>query len=237
MEANAPVETTEVEQMEQVALAWPDRAKAITITDQETYNTAASFLGDIVGLRKEIQAHHKPIKDAAHKAHKAAVAAEKKLLDPIAQAEQIIKTAIGNWDREQERLQQEKQRQLEEAQHKADEEARLALAQEAEENGATEETVDEILTTPVVRPAIVAKPVYAKATGVSTQKRWKAEVVDIKALCRAVANGQASTELVQPNMVALNGMARAMRQTFNIPGCKAVTETSVAVNTATRRAI
>jgi hypothetical protein len=225
-------QTVEVEQLEEVALAWPERAKAITITDQETYNGAATVLVEIVAIRKQVQAHHKPIKEATNKAHKTAVAAEKKLLDPLTEAEGYIRKAIGAWDYEQERLRQEEQKRLEAIQRQADEDARLALAQEAEENGAEAETVDEILATPVVMPTAVAKPTFQHASGISTRQNWKAEVVDMKALCRAVASGQASAELVQPNMVALNRMAKAMRTTFNIPGCKAVTESVVGVRNA-----
>ena len=187
---------------------------------------------EIVGLRKQVVEHHKPIKEAAHKAHKTAIAAEKKLLDPLQQAETCLKRSIAAWDQEQQRIRQEEQRRLEAAQRKADEEARLALAQDAEANGATPETVDEILDTPVVTPSVVAAPTYEKGNGVSTSVRWHAEVVDIKALCLAVAQGRASANLVQPNLPALNGMARAMKQTMNVPGVKAVSETTVAVRSA-----
>lgn len=225
----ATAEPQEIEVLEEAALAWPDRAKAIVISDQPSYDKAALVLGDIVDLRKKIIAHHKPIKEATNNAHKTAVAAEKKLLEPIQNAERIIKDAIGDWDREQQRLLQEEQRKLQEAQRKADEEARLALAAEAEANGAPEETVDEILETTVVQPALVVQPTYQAARGVSTQQRWKAQVTDIKALCRAIADGKAAVTLVQANMPALNNMARAMRESFNIAGCKAVTETVVGV--------
>jgi hypothetical protein len=49
---------------------------------------------------------------------------------------------------------------------------------------------------------------------------WAAEVVDIKALCMAVATGKASTEYVTGNMVALNRMAVALKGTMNVPGVK-----------------
>lgn len=218
-----------VKKLEEKALAWPERAAAIIIRDQDTYDQAAELVVQIVGLRKQVVDHHKPIKEAAHLAHKAAVDAEKKLLEPLQHAESTIKRAIGEWDAEQQRRRREEQERLEAVQRKADEEARLALAAEAEANGATEETVSEILETPVVAPVAVATPTYQRANGVATQQRWRAEVTDIKALCRAIADGKASLNLVQANMPALNSMARAMRQTFNIPGCKAVAETAVAV--------
>ena len=224
-------QTAEIEQLESTALAWPERAEAIAITDQQTYNHAADLIVEIVGLRKQVVDHHKPIKDAAHKAHKVAIAAEKKLLDPLKQAEAILKRAIQGWTWEQEKIRQEEQRRLAEAQRKADEDARLALAVEAETNGATSETVGEILDTPVVTPAIVAPATFQKANGVSTSLRWHAEVTDIKALCLAVAQGRASSNLVQPNLPALNSMARAMKQTFSVPGCKAVSEATEAIRT------
>lgn len=223
----------EVKQLESTALAWPDRANAITIVDQPSYDQATCLVIEIADLKWRIIDHHKPIKDAAFAAHKVAVAAEKRLLDPLQQADTTLRRAIGNWEQEQERIRREAQRKLEEAQRKADEEARIALAVEAETNGAEEETVAEILNTPVVLPAAVAPPTFQRANGVGTQQRWRAELVDIKALCRAVADGKASTEYVQANLVALNGLARAMKGTFNVAGCRAVPETTVAVRRAT----
>ena len=218
-------------ELETKALSWPAKAQTIAITNQQTYNDAAEFVVHIVGLRKRIVEHHAPIKTATHKAHKEAVKAEKKLLDPLAQAETIIKRALSAWDTEQDRLRREAQRKLDEAQRKTEEQAQLDLAMEAEESGATEETVTEILETPVVAPAIVAAPTFQKASGVSTRQTWKAEVVDIKLLCKAIAEGWVAPNMVQANMVALNQMARAMKQSFNVPGCKAVPENSVSVRT------
>jgi len=217
-------------ELEQTALSWPAKAQTIAITNQVSYDDAAEFIVRIVGLRKQVIEHHAPVKTATYKAHKEAVAAEKKLLDPLRQAETIINRAISEWDAKQELIRMEEQRKLEAAQRKADDDARLALAQEAEENGATEETVDEILETPVVVPAIVAAPTYQKSSNISnTIKRWRAEVVDIKALCRAIGDGKAPSNLVLPNMTALNGLARALKESFNTPGCKAVTDSSVSV--------
>lgn len=223
--------TDEAKALEQTALAWPDRAKAIVIRDQQSYDHAADLIREIVTLRKQVIEHHKPIKEAAHAAHKAALAAEKKLLDPLQHAEAFIKRGIGAWDMEQQRIRAERQRKLAEAQRKADEDARLALAAEAEAAGATEDTVDEILETPVVEPVMTAPPTYEQARGVSTRLNWRAEVTDLKALCRAIGEGKAPINAAQPNLPVLNAMARAMKQTMNIPGVRAVSEASVAVRT------
>lgn len=222
----------EVKRMESTALSWPSRAQAIVVRDQESYDAAASLVVEIVTLERQIIEHHKPIKEAAFAAHRVACAAEKKLLDPIQQAKGIIKGAIGTWEREQERIRLEAQRKAEEEQRRIEEEERLNLAIEAEQAGACEETTQEILSTPVVvMPRPVVAPTFQRAAGVSTSQRWKAECIDIRALCKAIAEGRVSSELVQPNMVALSAMARAMKATFNVAGCRAVTETSVGVRT------
>jgi len=222
----------EVRQLEQTALAWPDRARGISITDQQTYDMATTLLVEIATIEKRIKDHHKPIKDAAFAAHKTAVAAEKKLLDPLDSARGIIKTEIVAWERKQEAIRQEMERKALEDQRRAEEEARLAVAVEAEKNGAPPDTVQEILDQPVALPTPVVAPTFQRAQGVSTQERWHAEVTDIKALCKAVGDGRASSELVTANMVALNSMARAMKQTFSIPGCRAIPETTIAVRSA-----
>jgi len=216
-------------ELENQALSWPEKAQAITIVDQGSYDKATGLLIDIAALEKEIIDHHKPIKDAAFAAHKAAVAAEKRLLDPLAQAKGILKGGIGVWMREQERIRQEAERKAREEQARLEEEARLKLAVQAEEMGASEETTEEILSTPMPVEIPVVPPTYQKTKGVSAGQRWRAEVYNIKMLCAAIAEGKASSEMVQPNMTALNAMARAMKSTFNLPGVRAVPETTVSV--------
>lgn len=227
------VKEQEVKRMESTALSWPDRARSIVVTDQESYDAAAELVVEIATLEKQIVDHHKPIKETAYAAHRAACAAEKKLLDPLTEAKSVLKRALVAWTQEQERLRREAEAKLLAEQQKADEEAKLALAIEAEAAGAAEETVQEILAAPtVVMPRPVAPPTFQQASGISTSQKWKAEVVNIRDLCRAVADGRVSPELVQPNMTALNGMARAMKSTMNIPGVRAVTDMSMSVRRA-----
>jgi hypothetical protein len=216
-------------ELEQQALSWPERAKQALIKDQASYDYAASLRIDIASLEREIVDYHKPLKKAADEAHKAICKAENRLLEPLKQAKVILNLEIAAWTQAQERIRFEAERKAQELAHKQEEEARLALAMQAEEMGATEETAQEILETPLAMPAVVVQPTFNKLAGVSTSQRWRAEVVDLKALCRAVIEGKASIELIQPNTTALNTLARAMKGTLNIPGVKAVPETAVIV--------
>lgn len=159
------------------ALTLPEQARAIVITDQETYNTAASLKIHYAQWRKRIIDEFAPMKEAAHKAHKAITSKEAEYLAPVTEAEGILKAALIKWQDEQARLQRIEQARLEaiaraeaeadrqrreaearvimEAERKRDEEARIAAALEAQTAGAGEETVAAILDTPVLDVAPV----------------------------------------------------------------------------------
>jgi hypothetical protein len=80
---------------------------------------------------------------------------------------------------------------------------------------------------PVYVPAPTVAPRYVAPAGVSTTQRWKAEVTSLRLLCRAIAEGTVPAHYVEANMTALNGMARANKQALNIPGVRAVADTTV----------
>jgi hypothetical protein len=138
----------------------------------------------------------------------------------------------------EEKRRKEEQERLE-AERKAEEDRLLSEAVAAEERGdketadlltaAAEESNEQIKEVaaaiaqePVyVAPIVVPKTMPKMAGGPVYREVWAAEIVDIKALCLAVATGKASTECVMGNTVALNRMAVALKGTLNIPGVKA----------------
>src|SRR2546428_10648006 len=222
------IETTELERR---ALTWPEKAKQTMIEDQVTYDRASAMLLGIKDLRRDIDLHYDPLIAKAYAAHKTPPAAKKKIEAPLAEAETILKTGISRWHAEQERARQELERKArEESEHLA-EEIRLEMAVQAEESGAPAEVVQEMLESSISLPAPVAAPTYQKADGISTQRRYRADVTDIKALCRAVADGEVSPECVVANMTVLNSMARSLKETLRIPGVRAVFDDIVSART------
>lgn len=113
------------------ALTLPEQAKAIAIRDQASYDIAAGFKKDLAGWRKRIVEEFAPMKEAAHKAHKAITAKENEYLGPILQAEGMVVVAIKRWADEQERIRMAEQRRLEEEARKAAEVDRLRREAEA----------------------------------------------------------------------------------------------------------
>lgn len=218
---NIAIENTEA-QFEQSALSVRDEAKAIQILDQNTYDAAAAKFNGVSELEREIVEHYRPMKDAAHKAHKAVCDAEKSILVPVQEAKRLLSRAIGDWDAEQERVRMEEQRRLEaEAQRRADEE-KLAAAVDAEQSGADTEEVEAVLSSPVPMPKVQAAPTYNKS--VPTRESWSAEVVSLLSLVKAAAANPAYLCYLQANESALNAAARAQKNVFSVPGCKAVVQ-------------
>jgi hypothetical protein len=85
---------------------------------------------------------------------------------------------------------------------------------------------------PVFEPVYVAPRAVAAPAGISTSQKWKAEVVSLQQLCRAIADGKVPAHYVEANMTVLNGMARANKQALNIPGVRAVADFSVTARRA-----
>jgi len=151
-----------------------------------------------------------------------------------AEEERLAKIA-----REEEGKRRKEEQERLEAERKAEEERLLNEAQAAQDRGdnetaelltnaavETSEAIKEqaaaIVQEPIyVAPVVVPKAVPKMAGGPIYREVWAAEVIDIKALCLAVATGKISPENVLPNMVVLNRQAVALKNTLNIPGVKA----------------
>jgi hypothetical protein len=212
---------------QEMVLALPDQARAIVIRDQETYELAASRLLDIAAARRVIIEYHAPLKAKAHEAHAAICKAEKGMLAPVEEAERILKTSIGAYTAEQRRIQMAREQEARDAAERARLEVLEASIEAAEADGASAEEVQAIIEQPAPVPVVYVAPIVQKVSGVSTAKTYRAELVNIKLLCAAVAKGECSEAYVTANMPALNGVARSTRGSINIPGVRVVEDTSV----------
>jgi hypothetical protein len=127
---------------------------------------------------------------------------------------------------EQERLQveaEEAARKAKEAAASGDEEAAAAAQvaatmKSAELAVAQEVGQQEVAALGAMVPAASAVP--EKLAGISTSTNFKAEVTDLMALVKAVAEGKASIELLEPNTKVINQRAKALKLEFVVPGIR-----------------
>lgn len=206
-----------------------EEAQAIQIVNQATYDQACDVAKRAVGARKNIKEKLEPGKTAAHTAWKEWVSLETEMLALVTGAERIAKGKIGEWNAEQERLRREEEARLAAEARKREEEEKLQAAEAAEADDAVEEEIEAILEEPAPREAVVAPPTYQQSAGVSTKVNWKGEVTHLPTFIQFVAANPQFTNLLKVDPAALNALARAQKQMFNIHGAKAVKSTNVAI--------
>jgi len=215
------IETTDVETK---ALSIVDQAKAVKVTDSGTYTAAGGLWKTIGDMIREVKDTFDPICEAAHKAHKQAVEKRSKYLDPLTAAQKSVKSLMSAWDQEQERIRLAEQRRLEEIARKKEEERLLqeaiAVEQEAQRNGATQEEAEQeaaiILSEPVyVAPVVIPKDVPKMQGGPVYHTIWKAKIINETLIPR---------QYLVPDMVKINGVVRSLKNQANIPGVHAYEE-------------
>jgi hypothetical protein len=204
-------------------------AQGITIQTDEHYMLADDFLGSVKTLRKKIDEGYDEIIASLHRSHKLAVATKKRYSDPVDEAEKIVKRKMADYQVQREAEARKEVAALEAAARKAAEEAQLAQAMALEAAG-HKEAAQAVLDAPPAPAAILPMPVGAPAIeGTSIRKLYSCRVVNLQALATfAVANPAILASCLLPNEKALNAMARAQKDSFRVPGCEVVVETSIA---------
>jgi len=141
---------------------------AMQIIDTATAEAASALMHDIKAMKSSVGATFDPVCDSTHKAWKAAVAARNKHLEPLEQAETVLRRKMSVY---QLRVEEERQAEIRAAQAKAVAEAEKAAA--ADPVAAFE---------PPTQVVVAAPPPAPKISGISTRKDWDFEVQDITKL-------------------------------------------------------
>jgi hypothetical protein len=154
------------------------KAEALIITNNADYEAAGTALVEIKTYNKRVQDYWKEPKDNAYKAWKGICAKEKVILDPLNEAEGLIKQKMATYQREQEAKERAIRAELERCQREEAE----RLLKEAEEKEAAGDMLGADLAMTQAELVESASPVAvmqtAKAFGISSKKVWKARVTD-----------------------------------------------------------
>lgn len=156
------------------------QAGAITIDTDDDYQSAAVFGRMLKQRTNDVKEFWRPMKEAAHKAHAEICTKEKAMLQPLANAEKILKQTMGAYVAEQER----KRREAEEAARKAAQEEadrKMAEAIELEEKGdtaASEAAIEEAEIMDNAASTVSVASTKPKASGVTTKKDWEIVSID-----------------------------------------------------------
>jgi hypothetical protein len=157
-----------------------DEARACQIVDEKSYGIAAERLLGVAALRREIEVHYGPLKKAAHDAWQKVLAAERKMLDPVAEAEAVYKGKIADYTGEQRRLEAEAQAKAETEARRLAELAREHELEQAEAEGADAEEIAAMIAAPLPLVVPQAPPAFRTARGITTATNWRGEVMSLE---------------------------------------------------------
>lgn len=200
-----------------------EQARALEITDQQSLDVATNYLGIEAELRKKIEAHHAPMKAAAWAAHQEAVKAEKRALEencgPI---RAVLTSKITGFQELRRRRVLEEQARLQEKARRQAEEQRLAEAALLAEQGVSEADVDAVLEAPIEVPYVPSPEPTKIGGGVTERWEYKAELVDLPTLVKAVVAGTVPYSAIEASAKYLNQRAASDKENFNIPGVRLI---------------
>lgn len=232
-------------------------AAQLKIVDPASFERAVDVHRSLTLYITRVDETFGPIVDSAHRTHKLAVAQRDGLRTPAVELKKVVGRDMAAYEQEVERLRaqaealaQAERDRLEREETERVEAERLRLQRESDDRtqnaalAAAEvgdvELAERLVSAPPVVLAPAARPVFApvmapppaRAAGLSFRDNWKAEVIDLPALVKAVAAGHQPITLLEPNLTALNGMARSLKSALAIPGVRAVNDRGAATKKA-----
>lgn len=180
------------------------RARAFTVTNAAEYEAATSFVLELKGLEKEVDATFNHLIEGANQQHKKLLAERDRHRDPMKAAEKLVKGKATDWwlEKERKRLAAES-----EAREAAEAKRREAL-EEAAAKG-QEELFEELDTAALVVTPVEEEPPAVK--GITISKRWDFEITNDKLIPR---------EYLSINTVLIRKIVTASGKLASIPGVR-----------------
>jgi hypothetical protein len=214
----------EIAELQEQAGELTTRVRSLEIRSAEDAEKAAGLLTMIVAMRRQIKEEFDPMIKSAREALQRVRDSYEKHDSALEAAERTLRTKLAEF-REQEarRLEEEARRRAEEERARIEErtEAILDSLDPEVANPQLIEAICDQADREIQQVAtMVAAPPKPAINGASFRETWKAEVVDLIAVARAVAAGKAPKALLQVNMTEANRLAAAHREELGkfIPG-------------------
>ena len=211
------------QEIESKALAIPEQAKLITVTDNESMERANTFKLDIKAMMKEVDDFFKPMADKAFAAHRAITGKWNETKAPLKAADDHVTNQVKLYLAEVRRAQEAEEARLREKARKEEEERRLAEAEALEKEGRPEEA-EEILSEPIT---YVAPVVHIETPKVDNRMYRTQLKVRVKDRIAFLAKCPPDVLLMCLNEAAwstiesgLSRKAKALGRAFSQAGCE-----------------
>lgn len=156
-------------------------ATGVLIHDDESYAKAAEITKTIKQMQKKVKDYWEPLRVSAKKTYDDVLSKKKRMMDPLEQAEKILKKKMGTYTAAKERERQKREEAARKA-AQAETDRKLAEAAEAERNGDLIGAEMAMAEAEIMDDAAVSISVASKAPkvdGVSTTKNWEIKSIDL----------------------------------------------------------
>lgn len=213
--ADLVIDTTKIEAKTRDIVV---QAERLTVTNEQELEAVGGFVKAMAELKKDIASTFDSISKIQFAAHKETVKQKKRRLDPVEEAERIVKGKAGTYLAEKERRRREDEAKLREAALKQEEERRQEAALALEKAGKNKEA-EALIEQPVEVPAVVIPKTETKVEGISKlRKVWKFRVTNA---------AMVPANYMKVDEVKLGQVVRATKGTLEIPGVEVYSEDTV----------
>jgi len=217
--ATTPIETKELE-AKSTDLAVRAH-QLVPIQDSVQYRDAIDLGRSLKAMEDGIQEFWGPLVQSAHQQHKALVKRRDDMCAPVQIAIAKIKTLIGAYDQQQERLRREQERIAQEALRREQKETAIREAQALQASGdseGAEQVISQAAASPA--PAVVIPSMVPKVTGKSSRTIWRYRVVNPELVPK---------EYMMVDEIKLGQIVRALKGSTRIPGIQVYEESVVSL--------
>lgn len=190
------------------------------IDNDEQFTLAGEYLKQCAKGKSIIEAETESIKTSAYQNWKGICDKIKGWVAPLEKGEKHFRDIRADYQR---RIAEENARAQAEAARLQREAEEAAAKKHAAEVKKAEKKGIEAPPPPVVAPVVLA-PVLREAPkteGLSQREVWRAEVFDLMALVKAVADGKIGIDYILANEKLLTANVKVLKDKMNVPGVRA----------------
>jgi len=213
-------------QITENALAVVNQARDVVIVTVDDYSYAGLMLHEVKNWIKTLDDEEKKITKPLLEGIENARALFRGPKQTASDVKNILNTRMVAWADEKKAKEREEERRLQEIARKRVEEETLQQALEAEAAGEKEEA-QKIIEEPVYVPPVKVVSEIPKSKESYIRETWSAEIIDVMALVKGIAEGKVDIQAIEPNNLIknhsfLNTLATRYKETLNIPGVRAI---------------
>ncbi len=215
--------------------AFAGTIEGIDVADEETQGQVGDLVKMMQHRRKKLEDKRESLVKPLNSVVREINALFKPPRDQIDKIVTIAKKKMTRFAQAQIAIEQEKKRiEREEAERERREATELAEALRKKAGVEAEPIAETVILAAEKKVEKAAEPPKVAASRgqestVIVSKTFKAEVVDLLALCQAVADGKLPTHVLEPNMTALNDIARTLKDEGTINGVRFYQHVSTSV--------